>query len=505
MAQADRPRFPAVLDDERPRARQDRRGRPRHAAVAACRSSGPGRGPARRRPRRRRHRPRHDADELLRHRPPRRRRRRAGHRQPQPAALQRLQVQPPRGAAGLGRPRHRRCMEEKVAAGDLPPAAPAGAPRTADVFDGLPRARALLPRPAPAGAKRLKVVVDAANGMGTHLPADPRGAGHRARAALLRARRHLPQPRGQPAQAREPRTTCARRCARHGADLGVSFDGDADRAAFVDETRRADRQRPDDRAHRRRAARPRARQARALRPALVARGRRVHPRERRHAGARARRPLLHEGDAARARTASSAASSPATTTSATTTTPTARCWRWSRSSTSCARRASRISELVAPLLRYAKSPEINFEVEDKAGKIARARRALRRRPRSTTSTASPSSTPTGGSTSGPRTPSPSCGWWSRRRRPRSWRRRRRPGRDPRRAGVTAIARAEPGRLDVAGRALRSPPPARIKASCATRAPRAAGRRRAVSAARSLTGPRSSQSRRPPRRPARIRK
>jgi phosphomannomutase len=29
-----------------------------------------------------------------------------------------------------------------------------------------------------------------------------------------------------------------------------------------------------------------------------------------------------------------------------------------------------LSEHVAPLLRYAKSPEINFEVEDKAGKIA---------------------------------------------------------------------------------------------------------------------------------------
>ena len=29
-----------------------------------------------------------------------------------------------------------------------------------------------------------------------------------------------------------------------------------------------------------------------------------------------------------------------------------------------------MSEVVAPLLRYAKSPEINFEVEDKAGKMA---------------------------------------------------------------------------------------------------------------------------------------
>ena len=44
--------------------------------------------------------------------------------------------------------------------------------------------------------------------------------------------------------------------------------------------------------------------------------------------------------------------------------------RCSRSSTCCARPGKRMSELTAPLLRYAKTPEINFEVEDKAGAIA---------------------------------------------------------------------------------------------------------------------------------------
>jgi phosphomannomutase len=34
------------------------------------------------------------------------------------------------------------------------------------------------------------------------------------------------------------------------------------------------------------------------------------------------------------------------------------------------KRGERLSALVAPLRRYAKSPEINFEVEDKAGRIA---------------------------------------------------------------------------------------------------------------------------------------
>ena len=45
-------------------------------------------------------------------------------------------------------------------------------------------------------------------------PRDLRGARRRARAALLRARRHLPEPRGEPAQAREPARPAGRRCSR---------------------------------------------------------------------------------------------------------------------------------------------------------------------------------------------------------------------------------------------------------------------------------------------------
>ena len=51
-----------------------------------------------------------------------------------------------------------------------------------------------------------------------------------------------------------------------------------------------------------------------------------------------------------------------------------------------------LSELIKPLQRYSKSQEINFEVEDKQGKMDELANATPT-PRSTTSTASPSSYP----------------------------------------------------------------------------------------------------------------
>ena len=74
----------------------------------------------------------------------------------------------------------------------------------------LPRARAALPAPR---ARRRQAAEGGGRRRQRHglpLPADPRGGRHRSRPALLRARRHLPQPRAQPAQAREPRATCRR-------------------------------------------------------------------------------------------------------------------------------------------------------------------------------------------------------------------------------------------------------------------------------------------------------
>ena len=63
---------------------------------------------------------------------------------------------------------------------------------------------------------------------------DPRAAAARARRDLLGARRRVPRPRAEPAAAREPRVHHRARCCETGADLGIAWDGDADRCFFID-------------------------------------------------------------------------------------------------------------------------------------------------------------------------------------------------------------------------------------------------------------------------------
>ena len=71
---------------------------------------------------------------------------------------------------------------------------------------------------------------------GLYLPPVLERLGIDAGALLPRPRRPLPQPRAQPAAAREPRVHRSAKVREEGADLGIAFDGDADRCFFIDDT-----------------------------------------------------------------------------------------------------------------------------------------------------------------------------------------------------------------------------------------------------------------------------
>ena len=86
-------------------------------------------------------------------------------------------------------------------------------------------------------------------------------------------------------------------------------------------------------------------------------------------------------------------------------------------SSSCALAGVPLSELRKPFERYAASGEINTEVDDPHGRDRAGRRAATPTPTRTASTASPSTSATGGSTCARRTPSRCCGSTSRRPTP----------------------------------------------------------------------------------------
>ncbi len=92
-------------------------------------------------------------------------------------------------------------------------------------------------RPAPQGRHR--------RGQRDGRPDRPRGLRphrrrpRRAGADVLRPRRHLPPPRGQPDRAGQPRRPPASGSLDERADIGLAFDGDADRCFLVDEQGRA--------------------------------------------------------------------------------------------------------------------------------------------------------------------------------------------------------------------------------------------------------------------------
>jgi len=124
-------------------------------------------------------------------------------------------------------------IERHVLEGDLSPAPTAGKLSSGDVTAAY-RQHVLSYLKRPAGARRLKVVADAANGMGTLYQPLLEAAGIELVPLYFELDGTFPNHEANPLKYENLRDLC-RRVKETGADLGVAFDGDADRAAFVDE------------------------------------------------------------------------------------------------------------------------------------------------------------------------------------------------------------------------------------------------------------------------------
>jgi len=124
-------------------------------------------------------------------------------------------------------------MEEKVKSGDLPEASRRGTVTQADVFEDY--SRHVLSFLRGAEGKRLKVVVDAANGMGTIDRSILEAMNIELIPLFFELDGTFPNHEANPLK-EENLHDLTKAVREHGADLGVSFDGDADRAAFIDET-----------------------------------------------------------------------------------------------------------------------------------------------------------------------------------------------------------------------------------------------------------------------------
>lgn len=128
-------------------------------------------------------------------------------------------------------------IERHVLAGDLSSAQERGEEEggysEGDVTDAY-REHVLSYLHRPEGARRLKVVADAANGMGTVYQPLLEAAGIELIPLYFELDGTFPNHEANPLKYENLRDLCAK-VVETGADLGVSFDGDADRAAFVNE------------------------------------------------------------------------------------------------------------------------------------------------------------------------------------------------------------------------------------------------------------------------------
>jgi phosphomannomutase len=124
-------------------------------------------------------------------------------------------------------------IEEKVASGALEEAAGRGTVERAEVFDDY-RRHVLSFLDRPEGSRRLKMVVDAANGMSTIYRPILDALGVELVPLYFELDGSFPNHEANPLKEENLRDLQAA-VERERADLGVSFDGDADRAAFIDE------------------------------------------------------------------------------------------------------------------------------------------------------------------------------------------------------------------------------------------------------------------------------
>jgi len=128
-------------------------------------------------------------------------------------------------------------MEEKIEAGDLPEADQPGEVRRVDDLQKDYAEHVLAHLDEPGDGPRLKVVADAANGMGTIYQPLLERMGIDLVPLYFELDGTFPNHEANPLKEELLADACAK-IQEVGADLGVAFDGDADRAAFIDETGR---------------------------------------------------------------------------------------------------------------------------------------------------------------------------------------------------------------------------------------------------------------------------
>jgi len=125
-------------------------------------------------------------------------------------------------------------MEDKVRTGDLPTAAQPGSLSTEDLT-GVYHQHVLSFLRRPSDAPRLRVVVDAANGLGILYRPVLEKLGIDLIPLYFELDGSFPNHEANPLKEENLQDLSAG-LQDEGADLGIAFDGDADRAAFVDET-----------------------------------------------------------------------------------------------------------------------------------------------------------------------------------------------------------------------------------------------------------------------------